>query len=101
MRLTGDIKSERLLYWKGYLFGVLALFAGSILLLEHPDLRTAALLAICVWASCRFYYFLFYVIEKYADPSFKFAGLGSFIRYRVGKRRTRSLAANDHSGNLN
>ena len=90
MRLLDDIKSERLLYWKGYLFGFLALLAGGILLFEQPTIRVAALLAICVWASCRFYYFLFYVIEKYADPSFRFAGLGSFMRYRLQKRRART-----------
>lgn len=89
MRLGEDIVSERLLYWKGFLFGFLVLFAAGILLIEHPNLRVAALLAICVWASCRFYYFLFYVIEKYADPAFRFAGLGSFIRYRLSNRRAR------------
>jgi hypothetical protein len=89
MELFGDIKSERLLYWKGYLFGFLGLFAAGILLWENPDIRFAVLLAICVWAFCRFYYFLFYVIEKYADPSFRFAGIGSFVRYRWLARRKR------------
>lgn len=89
MKLLGDIKSERLLYWKGYLFGFLALFAGGILLYEQPNVRVALLLSICIWASCRFYYFLFYVIEKYADPGFRFAGIGSFIRYRLMGERGR------------
>lgn len=82
----GDIKSERLLYWKGYLFGFLGLLAGGILLWETFSWRNLALLAISIWAFCRFYYFLFYVIEKYADPSFKFAGVGSFLKYRLAKR---------------
>jgi hypothetical protein len=86
MDILGDIKSERLLYWKGYLFGFLGLLAGGILLYENLNIRSATLLAICVWACCRFYYFLFYVIEKYADPEFRFAGIGSFIRYRMEKR---------------
>ncbi len=81
----GDIKSERLLYWKGYLFGFLGLSAAALLLAENFQWRNAALLAIAIWAFCRFYYFLFYVIEKYADPSFKFAGVGSFVRYRLAK----------------
>jgi hypothetical protein len=89
MRLLEDIKSERMLYWKGYLFGLLALLSGGILLLESPTVRVALLLAICVWASCRFYYFLFYVIEKYADPGFRFAGIGSFLRYRWSRSRGR------------
>ena len=86
MDLLADIKSERLLYWKGYLFGILALLAAGILVYENPNWRVLALLAICVWASCRFYYFLFYVIEKYADPGFKFAGIGAFLKYRLSKR---------------
>lgn len=87
MDLLADIKSERLLYWKGYLFGFLALLAAGILVYENPNWRFAALLAICVWASCRFYYFLFFVIEKYADPTFRFAGVGSFIRYLIERKR--------------
>lgn len=83
----GDIKSERLLYWKGYLFGFLGVLAGAILLWENPSWRNLALLAISIWSFCRFYYFLFYVIEKYADPTFRFAGVGSFLRYRIAKRR--------------
>lgn len=82
----GDIKNERLLYWKGYLFGFLGILAGVILLLENFSWRNLALLSISVWAFCRFYYFLFYVIEKYADPAFKFAGVGSFLKYRLAKR---------------
>jgi len=30
------------------------------------------------------------VIEKYVDPTFKFAGLGSFLRYALGERRKRN-----------
>lgn len=86
MNLTGDIKSERLLYWKGYLFGFLGLLAAAILLAETFSWKNLVLLGIAIWAFCRFYYFLFYVIEKYADPSFKFAGIGSFLKYRLEKR---------------
>lgn len=83
----GDIKSERMLYWKGYLFGFLGLLASGILLWENPGWRNLAVLTISIWSFCRFYYFLFYVIEKYADPTFRFAGVGSFLRYRIAKRR--------------
>jgi hypothetical protein len=38
-------------------------------------------MAIAIWAFCRAYYFAFYVIEHYVDSSFKFAGLGSFVRH--------------------
>ena len=36
---------------------------------------------------CRAYYFAFYVIERYADPSFKFSGLWSFVRYLTTRHR--------------
>jgi hypothetical protein len=47
---------------------------------------TAVLLALAIWGFCRFYYFAFYVIEKYVDPSYKFAGLISFVRYFFRRR---------------
>jgi len=87
MRLTDDLSNRKAILWKGWLFFVLGLLAAAILLMDQPNLRTAALLAICVWAFCRWYYFMFYVIEKYVDPSFKFAGLGSFLRYCIRKTK--------------
>ena len=55
--------------------------------LENPTLRQAFLLGVAIWCFCRFYYFAFYVIEKYVDSSFKFAGLGSFILYWLKKKK--------------
>jgi hypothetical protein len=88
MKLTDDV-SPRLMYWKAGLF----LFAGVLavvgLLLDHPDLRTAVLIAIAIWSFCRLYYFAFYVIEKYIDPEYRFAGLYSFLMYLLKNRRGR------------
>jgi hypothetical protein len=36
---------------------------------------TALLLVLVIWSFCRAYYFSFYVLERYVDPGFKFAGL--------------------------
>lgn len=77
----GDLKSHRLIFAKGLLFLLMGVMAGGLLLADRPNLRTAALLAIAIWAFCRFYYFAFYVIEKYVDPSHRFAGLFAFVRY--------------------
>lgn len=87
--MWGDIKDARLLYLKGFLFLLTGLLAGAGLLIDEGgfSLRRAALLLIALWAWCRWYYFLFYVIEKYADPGFKFAGVGSFLRYLWIKKR--------------
>lgn len=76
-----DIRNSKLLYLKGGLFLLLGLMAAGILVAEHPDLRFAALLAVAIWAFARAYYFVFYVIEHYVDPGYKFAGLWSFVQY--------------------
>ena len=66
---------------KGALFVLMGLLAAGLLVVEHPNPLDVALLVICVWSFCRAYYFAFYVIEHYVDPSYKFSGLGSFVRY--------------------
>lgn len=82
----GDIKNHRLLYAKGGLMLLVGLLASALLLADHADLKTTLLLAIAVWGFCRAYYFAFYVIEHYIDPSFKFAGLLSFLRHALQER---------------
>ncbi len=81
MKLTGDLKSAKLMYLKAALFLVIGLLSVTALLLDSPTLRTAFLLLLTIWSFCRLYYFFFYVIEKYVDPSYKFAGLHSFVIY--------------------
>ena len=78
-----DIKNVRLLWLKFGLFVLLGVLASTIALCLFPSLRLALLMAIAVWAFCRAYYFAFYVIGHYVDPSFRFAGLGSFLRYAI------------------
>jgi hypothetical protein len=64
------------------------LTAVIILLLEHPSLKFAALLAIAIWAFARSYYFAFYVVEHYIDADYKYAGLASFLRHSLRRRRS-------------
>ena len=71
---------------KGLLFLAVGVLAGTLLLLEHPSLKVAGLLALTIWCFCRFYYCAFYVIEKYVDPSYRFSGLWSFACYLAGRR---------------
>jgi hypothetical protein len=82
-----DIRNPRLLYLKAALLLTAGLVAAGILLLENASFRFAALLLITIWSFCRAYYFAFYVIEHYADPSFRFAGLFSFLRYALKRNR--------------
>lgn len=81
MRLGDDLQNPAWMYLKALLFlGIGALCAAG-LLAQNPSFLTAALLALAVWAFCRLYYFLFYVIERYIDPGFRYAGLVSALAY--------------------
>ncbi len=82
-----DIKSPRLIIAKGFLFLFLGCVASVLLLVLAPNLQVAMLLAIAVWSFCRFYYFAFYVIQHYVDPSYRFASLFSFGQYLLRSRR--------------
>jgi hypothetical protein len=89
MRLTDDLTSRRAIFAKGWLFLLLGVMAAGALLALHFTWEVAALLAIALWAFCRWYYFMFYVIEHYVDPGYRFAGIGSFVRYALGRDKAR------------
>ena len=81
-----DLKDSKIIYLKGLLFAVMLVVSAALLLAQNRSWKTAFLLAILVWSSARLYYFMFYVIEKYTDPSFRFAGVFSFLRYLFRRR---------------
>jgi len=85
-----DITNPKWIWAKGVLFLVLALAASMLLVIEAASVEVAALLAVAVWAFCRFYYFAFYVIEHYVDPTYRFSGLTSVVRYVLHNRAHRS-----------
>lgn len=58
----------------------------ALLLIENPRWEVAVLTALAVWAFCRAYYFAFYVLEHYVDPSPRFSGLIPFVRYALRRR---------------
>jgi hypothetical protein len=66
---------------KGILFLFLGILSGTALWLDQRNLKALFLLAITIWSFCRFYYFAFYVLERYVDPSFRFSGLLSLGRH--------------------
>ena len=81
-----DLKSKKWIIAKGVMFAGIALATAVLVLIEMPSMRLAALLALLVWASCRFYYFLFYVLEQYVDPTMRYAGLLDLL---IGMRQRR------------
>ena len=89
-----DLTNPKTLWAKGVLFLLVGIAASIVLWMEAPTLQAAVLITITIWAFCRAYYFAFYVIERYVDPGYKFAGLGSFILYSLRRRGRRTSERN-------
>jgi hypothetical protein len=81
-----DIKSPTMLYVKAGLFVLTGAVASFLILLDHPSTKIALLLGLAIWAFARAYYFAFYVIQHYVDPSYRFAGLWDFAKYALRRR---------------
>jgi hypothetical protein len=81
-----DLTDARWIKLKGILFLIIGVLSATLLVLENPSVKVGVLLAITIWCFCRFYYFAFYVIEKYVDPGYKFSGLWSFACYFFRRR---------------
>ena len=81
-----DLKSKKWIVAKGIMFAGIAVATAVIILTEMPSLRLAVLLSLLIWASCRFYYFLFYVLEQYADRTMRYSGLFDLL---MGMRQRR------------
>jgi hypothetical protein len=82
-----DLKTSGAMWLKAVLFVLIGLLSAGLILLECPSWRIALLLCLCVWGFSRAYYFAFYVIERWIDPSYKFSGLWDFALYAWRKRR--------------
>ena len=78
-----ELQNARWMYFKAVCFALVVLFSAAGLLLPMYSWRGLLLVCLLVWASARFYYFCFYVIERYIDPSFRFSGMGSVVGYLV------------------
>ena len=82
-----DLENPKLMWLKGILFLVIGVVSAGLVWLQSWSLTTALLLAAAIWAFCRAYYFAFYVLERYVDPQFRFAGLWSLVRYLLHRKR--------------
>jgi hypothetical protein len=83
-----DLKSKKWIVAKGVMFFGTAATTAALIVVEMPSLKLAALLGLLVWASCRFYYFLFHVLEHYVDPTMRYAGLWDLV---MGMKRRREM----------
>jgi hypothetical protein len=82
-----ELTSRTWIVVKGMLFAAIALATAALILLEKPSATRAVLLALLVWASCRFYYFLFYVLERYVDAALRYAGVVALLAALRHRRR--------------
>jgi len=85
-RSMTDLKSKKWIVAKGIMLLGIAVATAILILVEAPSVKVAVLLALLVWAACRFYYFLFYVLEHYVDPTMRYAGLLDLV---MGMKRRR------------
>jgi hypothetical protein len=81
-----DLQSHRWMWVKVALFLLIGILSSALILVELPELRVVVLLVLTIWSFCRAYYFAFYVIEHYIDPSFRFSGLFAALRYLWNKK---------------
>jgi hypothetical protein len=93
VKLTDDITNRRLLHAKGVLFVVLGVLSAALLLAQAPTWKTAALIALTVWAFARFYYYLFHVLERYLGREQRFAGVVDALRYLWSQTRRRKAGS--------
>ncbi len=84
-----DLTDPRVIKLKGLLFLVTGGLSAFLLLAKNPSLENLLLLTIAIWSFSRFYYFAFYVIERYIDPGYRFAGLLSAIRHLLREKNKR------------
>jgi hypothetical protein len=81
-----DLKNPKWMYTKAGLFIVIGITCFGLILIDQPNVFTALLMLIMIWAFARAYYFAFYVIEHYVDVQYRFSGLFSFLRYLMSRR---------------
>jgi hypothetical protein len=80
-----DLSNVRLIILKAVLFLCLGVGSSILLLRDRWTIENCALLMLVIWAFCRCYYFMFYVIERYIDSSYRFSGILSVIQYLIRK----------------
>lgn len=75
-----DLTNPRWIIAKGVMFAVIVLMSGVGIIFHGDPWYELGLLLICLWAACRFYYFLFYVLERYVGVEGRYAGILDLCR---------------------
>ena len=87
-QLLKDINKVWLLYLKAFLPFLTGFISSILLVLLNFNFKTIVLLLLAIWSFCRAYYFAFYVIQNYVDPTYKFSGLIDFAKYSIKKGKS-------------
>lgn len=95
MNLSRDLGKTGI-YLKGFLFLVILLLSAILLLFDGSIAMRLALIWMLSWSSARLYYFMFYVIEKYVDPTYRFSGIFSFIQYLLKRSKSTTAEIGTH-----
>jgi hypothetical protein len=78
--------NKKLIYLKGILFLIIGIVGFLYCLLLNFSIFFFFMLVLTIWAWCRLYYFMFYVITKYVDPDYKFSSIFNFLQYLMRKK---------------
>lgn len=83
-----DITNKKLIILKGILFFVIGTMTAILIVQLTESILVLVLFGVGVWAFCRFYYFLFYVLEKYVGIEGRYAGIADLLirLLRKGKK---------------
>ena len=84
-----NIQDPRLLWLKGGLFVLLGMISLGMVVLLSGSFSVVLATLIAIWAFCRAYYFAFYVVERYIDRRYRFAGLTSVLNYWLSAKLPR------------
>ena len=90
MRTLNRDLAPQWIYLKGFLFLCILVVASILLVLSDDRWVRLILVPVLIWSSARLYYMMFYVIERYIDPAFKFSGVMSFLGYLLTRRPDRT-----------
>ena len=89
MKLFEDIRIPWLIHVKAALFVLLGVVSSAMLFLEMPTVRTVALLSIAIWSFCRFYYYLFYVLDRFLGRDKRFSSVFDALLFLLFPKRRR------------
>lgn len=91
-RFGRDLRSTRAMMTKAGLFLFTWALVGAILVIDRQasPLFLFVLYTLGAWSLARAYYFAFYVIERYCDPTYRYAGVWSAASWIWKHRSSRA-----------